>query len=173
MNKNELQEQSDQTMSDQTIPDQVITDRAISDQTASDIMPKESALSESKSVTSGPGQKLQKISGLFRKNRLITAIVLIIIISTITFGLVNVFNGNISTFLPAGDSTDSILFNVKAEKETTAGISLDTGFKITTNRNLSAEEMKTFIKLTPTSEFTLKKLGAVSYHLTAPKFGKG
>lgn len=173
MNKNELQEQSDQTMSDQTIPDQVITDRAISDQTASDIMPKESALSESKSVTSGPGQKLQKISGLFRKNRLITAIVLIIIISTITFGLVNVFNGNIPTFLPAGDSIDSILFNVKAEKETTAGISLDTGFKITTNRNLSAEEMKTFIKLTPTSEFTLKKLGAVSYHLTAPKFGKG
>lgn len=178
MNKDELHEQPyqaipDQTMSDVVSSESALTDTVTSESESSNIVSSESALSESKSAASVCGLKLQNIFKLFRQNRLATAIVAIIIITSLTVGLLNIFNGYNPVVPPTDDTTDSIIFNVKAEKETTAGISLDTGFKIITNRNLSAEEMKTFIKLTPTSEFTLKKLSVGSYHLSAPKFGTG
>lgn len=193
MNKDEMHEQPDQNRPDKVssesaladtvtsdsessnivASESVMSDTTLSESVSTDIMSGESALSDSNPSASLRGKKLQNIFNLFRQNSLATAIVAIIIITSLTVGLLNIFNGNNPVVAPADDTKDSVIFNVKADKETTAGISLDTGFKITTNRNLSADEMKAFIKLTPTSEFTLKKLKAGSYHLSAPKFGTG
>lgn len=65
------------------------------------------------------------------------------------------------------ENLEAIVFSVTAEKESKAGITADSGFTITSDRDVAAEDLKPYIKMTPEGEFTLKKQSAGIYYLSA------
>lgn len=99
------------------------------------------------------------------------AAALVLTLSATTAGLLGLFDLNKT---PSKiENLESIVFTVSAEKESKAGIKTDSGFTITSDRDISAEDLKPYIKMTPEGEFTLKKQSAGTYYLSAGVMKEG
>lgn len=71
---------------------------------------------------------------------------------------------------PEGIQADTLGFAVTAEKESTKGIALDSGFVITCDRDVDAAQLKEAIAISPKTDFTLEKREVGSYYLSAGSF---